>query len=244
MLNTKRAEIVIDVLITNPNPIPIPLVDMIYNISSDGRELCSGTIPDAGTVHAHGKETVKIPLTLIYKDIVDTFDDIEPGQVLPYLAKVTLLVDVPVIGRIHIPLEKKGEIPIPHKPDVDLEKIDWDHLSLEETSATLHMTIKNMNKFDIGINKFDYDLQIADVPIGQASLRQSTQVKGEDVGNLQLPITFRPKDFGGALWDIIRGRGTGYTMVGAVEVDTPWGPMHLPFSKTSETTLKGKEEEE
>lgn len=244
VLNTKRAEIVIDVLITNPNPIPIPLVDMIYNISSDGRELCSGTIPDAGTVHAHGKETVKIPLTLIYKDIVDTFDDIEPGQVLPYLAKVTLLVDVPVIGRIHIPLEKKGEIPIPHKPDVDLEKIDWDHLSLEETSATLHMTIKNMNKFDIGINKFDYDLQIADVPIGQASLRQSTQVKGEDVGNLQLPITFRPKDFGGALWDIIRGRGTGYTMVGAVEVDTPWGPMHLPFSKTSETTLKGKEEEE
>jgi len=116
VLNTKRAEIIIDVLITNPNPIPIPLVDMIYDISSDGRKLCAGTIPDAGTIHAHGKETVKIPLTLIYKDIVDTFDDIEPGQVLPYLATVTLLIDVPVIGRITIPLEKKGEIPIPHKP--------------------------------------------------------------------------------------------------------------------------------
>lgn len=64
--------------------------------------------------------------------------------------QVTLLVDVPVIGRITIPLEKKGEIPIPHKPDVDLEKIDWDHLSLEETSATLHLTFKNMNKFDVG----------------------------------------------------------------------------------------------
>lgn len=89
VINTKRAEVVIDVLITNPNPIPIPLVDMIYDISSDGRKLCSGTIPDAGTVHAHGKETVKIPLTLIYKDIVDTFDDIEPGQVIPYLAKVS-----------------------------------------------------------------------------------------------------------------------------------------------------------
>ncbi|KAG0581951.1 hypothetical protein M758_3G022800 [Ceratodon purpureus] len=242
VLNTKRAEIIIDVLITNPNPIPIPLVDMIYDISSDGRKLCAGTIPDAGTIHAHGKETVKIPLTLIYKDIVDTFDDIEPGQVLPYLATVTLLIDVPVIGRITIPLEKKGEIPIPHKPDVDLDKIDWDHLSLEETSATLHLTLKNMNKFDIGINSFQYDLQIADVSIGQASLKESTEVKGEGVGSLQVPITFRPKDFGGALWDIMRGRGTGYTMVGAIEVDTPFGPMHLPFSKTSETTLKGKDE--
>ena len=60
------------------------------------------------------------------------------------------MVDVPVIGRITIPLTKKGKIPIPHKPDVDLDKIDWDHLSLEETSATLHLTLKNMNKFDIG----------------------------------------------------------------------------------------------
>lgn len=91
VLNTKRAEIIISVLITNPNPIPIPLVDMIYEISSDGRKLCSGTIPDAGTVHAHGSETVKIPLNLIYKDIVDTFDDIEPGQVLPYLCKVRVV---------------------------------------------------------------------------------------------------------------------------------------------------------
>ena len=88
VLNTKRAEVVIDVLITNPNPVPLPLVDMLYDISSDGRKLCSGTIPDAGTVHSHGAVTVKIPLTLIFKDIVDTFDDIEPGQVLPYLAKV------------------------------------------------------------------------------------------------------------------------------------------------------------
>lgn len=93
-----------------------------------------------------------------------------------------------------------------------------------------------------GIKSFDYDLQIANVSIGQASLKESTEVKGEGVGALQVPITFRPKDFGGALWDIMRGRGTGYTMVGAIEVETPFGPMHLPFNKTSETTLKGKEE--
>ncbi len=93
-----------------------------------------------------------------------------------------------------------------------------------------------------GIKSFDYDLQLADISVGKARLEESTEVKGEEVGMLQVPITFRPKDFGGALWDIIRGRGTGYTMVGAIEVDTPFGPMHLPFSKTSETTLKNKEE--
>lgn len=75
-IDTKHAEVFIDVKITNPNPIPIPLIDIIYEISSEGRKLCSGTIPDAGTIHAHSSEIVKIPLTLIYKDIVDTLIDI------------------------------------------------------------------------------------------------------------------------------------------------------------------------
>lgn len=95
-----------------------------------------------------------------------------------------------------------------------------------------------------GINKFEYDLSIADVPIGKATLKEATEVKGEGVGGLTVPIVFRPKDLGGALWDIIRGKGTGYSMVGAIEVDTPFGPMHLPFSKTSETTLQNKDEGE
>lgn len=75
-IDTKHAEVFIDVKITNPNPIPIPLIDIIYEISSEGRKLCSGTIPDAGTIHAHSSEIVKIPLTKIYKDIVDTLIDI------------------------------------------------------------------------------------------------------------------------------------------------------------------------
>lgn len=95
----------------------------------------------------------------------------------------------------------------------------------------------------LGIKKFEYDLKLADVSIGQASLEQATDIKGGDTGLLEVPITFRPKEFGGALWDIVRGKGTGYAMVGSVEVNTPFGPMHLPFSKTSQTRLKGKGQE-
>ncbi|KAH9546545.1 hypothetical protein CY35_12G101500 [Sphagnum magellanicum] len=243
-ITTKQAEVIISVLITNPNPVPIPLLEMIYSIESDGRDLCSGTIPDAGTVHAHGSETIKIPLTLIYKDIVDTFQDIEPGQVIPYLVKVSLVADVPVFGQVTIPLKKEGTIPIPQKPDVDLDKVVWDHLSFEKTAATLHFSIKNQNHFEIGVKSLAYNLSLANVPIGEASLGQSTTISANDSGLVQLPISFRPMDFGGALWDIVRGRGTGYDMTGNLEVDTPFGPMHLPFNKSSETTLKKKGDDE
>jgi len=35
-------------------------------------------------------------------------------------------------------------------------------------------------------------------------------------------------DFGGALWDVVHEKGTCYNMIGNLEVDIPFGPMHLP----------------
>ncbi|KAF9608677.1 hypothetical protein IFM89_010461 [Coptis chinensis] len=86
-IDLKTAELQVEVLINNPNPIPIPLVDINYLIESNGRKLVSGLIPDTGTIHAHGSETVKIPLKLIYDDIKSTYSNINAGDVIPYKVK-------------------------------------------------------------------------------------------------------------------------------------------------------------
>ncbi|WJX32898.1 hypothetical protein P8452_21174 [Trifolium repens] len=75
-------------------------------------------------------------------------------------------VDVPVIGRITIPLEKTGEITIPYKPDIDLEKIQFESFSFEETVAILHLKLDNKNDFDLGLNSLDYEVWLGEVRIG------------------------------------------------------------------------------
>eukprot|EP00250_Pteridium_aquilinum_P011035 c19795_g2_i1 orf=296-1348(-) len=240
-ITLERADIVVDILISNPNPVPIPLVDINYLIESEGRKLISGTIPDAGTIHAHGSETVKIPVTLIYKDIKDTYDDIHPGEVIPYRVKVELIADVPVFGRLTLPLEKTGEIPIPYKPDVDVERVEFEHLSFEETTALLHLKVENMNKFDLGLNVLEYSFSMADATMANATLSKSAKIEQRGVSMLVIPFSFRPKDLGSAVWDVICGRGAGYSILGKLEVDTPFGPMHLPFTKEGgKTKLKKK----
>lgn len=243
-ISLEKADIVVDVLIKNPNPVPIPLCDINYLIDSDGRKLISGLIPDAGTIHAHGEETVNIPLTLIYDDIKNTYDDIHPGSIIPYRIKVELLVDVPVFGRLTLPLEKTGEIPIPYKPDVDLEKIRFQTFSFEETVAVLHLKLENKNDFDLGLNALDYEVWLSEVSIGGAQLSKSAKIEKTGISHIDVPITFRPKDFGSALWDMIRGRGTGYTLKGNIDVDTPFGAMKLPISKEGGTTRLKKNKED
>lgn len=244
-ITLKKAEIVVDVLITNPNPIPIPLVDIDYLVESDGRKLISGLIPDAGTISVHGSETIKIPITLIYDDIKDTFHDIKPGSIIPYKIKIGLIADVPVFGKITLPLEKEGEIPVPYKPDVDLDKVEFDKFSFEETSATLHMKLENKNDFDLALNALEYDIWLSDVNIGNAKMTKSSKIEKNGISYIEVPISFKPKDFGSALWDMIRGKGTGYAMKGNLEVDTPFGPMQMPFNREGGSTrLKKKNKEE
>ncbi|KAK7300270.1 hypothetical protein RJT34_11111 [Clitoria ternatea] len=243
-INLHKADLVVDVLIKNPNPVPIPLIDINYLVESDGRKLVSGLIPDAGTISAHGEQTVKVPLTLIYDDIKQTYDDIKPGSIIPYRVKVDLIFDVPLLGRFTLPLEKTGEIPIPYKPDIDLEKIHFERFSFEETIATLHLKLENKNDFDLGLNALDYEVWLGDVSIGGAELTKSAKIEKSGITYIDIPITFRPKDFGSALWDMIRGRGTGYTMKGNIDVDTPFGAMKLPISREGGTTrLKKKKED-
>lgn len=244
-INLKKLEIVVDVLITNPNPVPIPLVDIDYLVESNGRKLVSGLIPDAGTIRAHGSETVKIPITIIYDDIKDTYDDIKPGSIIPYKIKVGLIADVPVLGKLTLPLEKEGEIPVPYKPDVDLDKVEFDSFSFEETSATLHMKLENKNDFDLGLNALEYEVWLSGVSIVNAKLSKSAKVEKNGISYIQLPVSFRPKDFGSALWDMIRGKGAGYAMKGNLDMDSPFGPMQLPFNKEGGSTrLKKKNKEE
>ncbi|XP_058743105.1 uncharacterized protein LOC131615933 [Vicia villosa] len=235
-VNLHKIDLVVDVLIKNPNPVPIPLIDINYLIESDGRKLVSGLIPDAGTIHSHGEETVKIPLTLIYDDIKKTYSDIKPGSIIPYLIKVDLIFDVPVLGRLTLPLDKTGKIPIPYKPDVDIEKIQFKKFSMEETVANLHLKLENMNDFDLGLNALDYEVWLGDDNIGGAELGKSANLEKNGITYIDVPITFRPKDFGSALWDMIRGKGLGYTMKGHIDVDTPFGAMKLPISKVGGTT--------
>lgn len=243
-INLEKADIVVDMLIKNPNPVPIPLIDINYLIESDGRKLVSGLIPDAGTIHAHGEETVKIPVTFIYDDIKSSYDDIKPGSIIPYRIKVDLIVDVPVFGRLTLPLDKTGEIPIPYKPDIDLEKIHFEQFSFEETIAVLHVKLENKNDFDLDLNALDYEVWLSDVSIGGAELSKSTKIDKNGISYIDIPITFRPKEFGSALWDMIRGKGTGYTMKGHINVDTPFGAMKLPISKEGGTTRLKKSKED
>jgi hypothetical protein len=68
-------------------------------------------------------------------------------------------------------------------------------------------------------------------------MEKSTKIDKYGNSCIDVPITFRPKDFGSALWDLIIGKGTGHPMKGHINVDTPFRAMKFPISKEGATTI-------
>ena len=57
--------------------------------------------------------------------------------------KVSPIADVLVFGKLTLHVEKEGEILVPYKPDVDLDKVEFDSFFFEETLEKLHVKLDN-----------------------------------------------------------------------------------------------------
>eukprot|EP00262_Sarcandra_glabra_P015830 TRINITY_DN4977_c0_g1_i1.p1 TRINITY_DN4977_c0_g1~~TRINITY_DN4977_c0_g1_i1.p1 ORF type:complete len:288 (-),score=26.80 TRINITY_DN4977_c0_g1_i1:425-1288(-) len=236
-IDLKKAELVVEVLVTNPNSIAIPLTDISYLLDSNEKKIVSGSITDAGTIPANGSETIKVPVTVVYEDLMAISSDMKAGTVIPIRFKVEMIADVTGLGKITLPIEQTAEIPIPYTPEIDLEKITLDKFSFEETVMTIHLKLESKTDFDMIITAVDYQVSLAGNDIGGGGITVSTKTDESGISYIDLPMNFRPKDYGTALWDIIRGTGTGYAIEGNITLDTPFGSMKLPISKEGSTTL-------
>ncbi|KAI3753696.1 hypothetical protein L2E82_25757 [Cichorium intybus] len=70
---------------------------------------------------------------------------------------IDLLVDVPVFGLLVLPLKNRKEIPMPFKPDVDVDRIKSKKFCYEQLAATLHWKLKDNNDFVLVLNTLGYE---------------------------------------------------------------------------------------
>ena len=53
----------IELLVENPNPMPLPVVGMTYNLDLNGKSFARGSSDYTGTVEAFGKQKISVELT-------------------------------------------------------------------------------------------------------------------------------------------------------------------------------------
>lgn len=87
-----------NVSVWNPYPLPIPIGDITYVVRSEGNVIISGTIPDPGSLAAHGNTMLDVKATIPHNAVVSLVQDVGSDWDIDYVLEVGLIVDLPVIG--------------------------------------------------------------------------------------------------------------------------------------------------
>jgi len=228
-----------DVQVDNPYSVPLPLVNLDYGLASRDKPFLSGEAALQGTVPARGSKTVSLPAKVTYKQLLDVLTNVKLGSVVPYRADLGLSVDPPVGGRLRMPISKEGKLPVPAPPDVSVQEIKWDELSLTSAGGTIKLNVVNRNQFPVDLSLLAYGLTLGSTKVASASVAKPLALDPNGgAGTLEIPIQFSPKDLGLAVLGMLTGDGASYSLAGNTSVGTPFGPMNLPFDKVGKTLLR------
>jgi LEA14-like dessication related protein len=239
-LSLDAASLLFNVEISNPYGVPLPLSNLDYSLASGGGgPFLAGKAELQETIPAKGSRVVGLPLQVGFAQVFEKVSGIKPGGVVPYTANLTLSVDAPVVGTMSLLMTKAGSLPVPAPPEVAVEGIQFNTLTMSEAAAVMHLRVVNPNSFAVGLQKMSYSLALAD----QQVLRSGGDFKAKFAANggantLDIPISFSPSSLGLAGFRMLTGQGAGYNIGGSMNFDTPFGPIDLPYQRAGKTVFK------
>ena len=234
----EAATLLFNVNVENPYSVPLPLVNVDYGLASGATPFLSGKADLQGAVPAQGSKTVSVPATVKYAELLKVLEGVRPGAVVPYEAELGLSVKPPVAGPLRLPLKKQGQLPVPTVPEVSVQEVKWDKLSLNEAGGRFRLNMVNRNQFPVEMSKFTYALSLGDVEVANSSLARSVAFTSGGAGTLDIPISVSPKQMGLGLFRLLTGKQGGYALKGTLDVKTPFGPMSLPIDKIGNTVFR------
>lgn len=238
-LTLEQATLVFDVEIGNPYSVPLPLVDLDYGLTTSDQSFLSGKANIGGTVPAHGSKVVSLPAGVVFTKLLAAAQGVKPGSVVPYTADMKMSVDAPGVGPLSLPMQKKGEVPVPTVPDVEVTSLQWKNLTLTDASAVMNVRVKNTNDFNVDLNKMGYKLALGGTEVATTNLANAASLSGKGgEKTLEIPLSFSPAKFGVGLFNILRGKGAAYDLSGTINAGTPFGALDMPYKKSGQTIFK------
>lgn len=235
-LDLQHVNLVFDIDVSNPYGVSLPLTNIDYSLATGGKSFLSGKSDDMqGSVPANGNKVIQLPISINFVETLATLSGFKAGSVIPYTANLNLSVDAPGIGPISLPLKKEDELPIPTAPDVSLESVDWGDIGFSKATATLNMRVKNNNDFSLDMNKLNYALKLAGSSVVENKIEKATSFDKGGESVLQIPISILPLNLGTAIFSMLKGSGSSYSLDGTMDFQTPFGPLSLPLNSSGKT---------
>ncbi len=236
-LSLENIVVLFDVEVENPYAASLPLTDLGYSLASGGKKFLEGTLTPTGSIPARGKQVIQLPATVPFSSLYAALKGMKPGAIVAYTADFRIGVNVPVLGRIDVPLSKNGEFPVPAVPQVELSSLAIGKLSLDQIKASAKLQVKNTNQFPLDLTKLGVNIALGGQEVGGSKLTNPVTLSAGQATTIEMPLSFSPRAVGIGLVNLLRGNQIAYKVSGSIDANTRFGPLSLPFSHVGNTAV-------
>jgi LEA14-like dessication related protein len=231
-----------DMEISNPNPIGISLSGFDYELQIEGTPFVTGEVDEKVTVAARDRFIVPLPVELGFEELVRTIRELEDREEAAYQLTSGFSFDLPVLGRMRIPVSTEGSVPILRFPGLQVRSLRLNKISLAGASLDLELEMRNRNNFKIFLESLEYRFQV-DGRDWASGMRQERVRLGEnDTAVMLIPIELDFAAVGRSVYQmILSGETLQYTLEADVDVGTSLRVLKkasLPFEVAGQLRVR------
>jgi len=234
-LSFKGVDLVFDVQIENPNSLGISLSGFQYDFLINQRQLVNGRSDEELKIPARGKETVRIPVSLLFSQIYQLYSSLRNRDSVDYQMNTCFLVNLPVLGQMTIPLKKSGKIPLLKIPSINLKRISLKKLSFTGADLEIQLEIDNPNQLSFDLKKLDYALDVNQTNWLRGVRNEALKLSANGEQVVSLPVHLNLLKLGSTVYQILsENQPLKYEFSGKVDLSTSLSLMksaQIPFDK-------------
>jgi len=220
-LSFSKVDLLFDIKIDNPNSVEISLAGLDYRLKINGNSLFSGTKNDPLNIGAKGSSTIQIPLSLKYADIYKTIKTLAGQEKSTYTFEGGVSFDLPVLGKIRLPISKSGELPLLKLPKIKVKDIRMKSLSWSGASMQLDILVKGNGGLNLFVDNLSYGLNIAGKKWVSGTVADKIAVNSAAEKVVSIPFKLDFLSMGRALYDVVTGDAElSYNFDGAMNISS------------------------
>jgi LEA14-like dessication related protein len=231
-----------DVEIENPNPIGIGLAGFDYELQIEDIPFVNGEVQDKVTVAARDRSIIPLPVELGFEEIAQTIDALKGKEEAAYRLSSGFTFDLPVLGRIRVPVQTEGSFPVLRAPRLQVVSLRLNEISLSGANLDLDLELINRNSFKVFVESLEYRFQVDGRDWASGMRQERVRIPDNNSARLTIPIEL---DFGavgrGVYQMILGGERLQYALKANIEVGTSLRALEqaaLPFELSGQLRIQ------
>ena len=220
-LSFEGVDLVFDIGIDNPNPLPVTLGGFDYDLLIEGDSFVKGSQEETSRIAAAGQSVVQLPLSLDFGDLRHAFSSLKDQDSTAYELVCELALDVPVLGMRRLPLRHSGRLPVLKPPRVEMGDLRLSKLNLTGADLELQLRLDNPNPFGLALDRLDYQLAVSGRSWASGATEEPVHLAAKGAQTVTIPVSLDFLRMGMTVYRALSGtEALDYHLTGQLDLGT------------------------